>query len=85
MVAVFKKKNKLDPSKDKKAIQKLRREVERAKRQLSSSHQKRIEIEAFYEGKDLSETLTRAKFEDLCLDLFKSTISPGAGPQPLVG
>lgn len=76
MVATFKKKTKLDPSKDKKAIQKLRREVERAKRQLSSSHQKRIEIEAFYEGQDLSETLTRAKFEELCLDLFKSTIKP---------
>jgi len=76
MVAVFKKKTGKDPSKDKKAVQKLRREVERAKRQLSSSHQKRIEIEAFFDGKDLSETLTRAKFEELCLDLFKSTVSP---------
>jgi len=76
MVAVFKKKTGMDPSKDKKAVQKLRREVERAKRQLSSSHQKRIEIEAFFDGKDLSETLTRAKFEELCIDLFKSTVSP---------
>jgi heat shock protein 5 len=51
-------------------------QVERAKRTLSTSHQKRIEIEAFFDGKDLSETLTRAKFEELCLDLFKSTIQP---------
>ena len=76
MVAIFKKKTGKDPSKDKKAIQKLRREVERAKRQLSSSHQKRIEIEGFFDNQDLSETLTRAKFEELCLDLFKSTINP---------
>ncbi|KAJ1496260.1 luminal binding protein [Baffinella frigidus] len=54
MLAVFKKKTGVDASKDKKAIQKLRREG----------------------GKDLSETLTRAKFEELCIDLFKSTISP---------
>lgn len=51
-------------------------QVERAKRQLSTAHQQRIEIEAFYDGRDLSETLTRAKFEELCLDLFKSTIDP---------
>ena len=76
MVATFKKKTGKDPSKDKKAIQKLRREVERAKRQLSTSHQKRVEIEAFFDGKDLSETLTRAKFEELCIDLFKSTMKP---------
>jgi molecular chaperone DnaK (HSP70) len=43
----------------------LRREVEKAKRALSASHQVRIEIESFFEGDDFSETLTRAKFEEL--------------------
>jgi len=76
MLKEFKKKTGVDASKDKKALQKLRREVERAKRQLSTSHQQRVEIEAFQDGKDLSVTLTRAKFEELCLDLFKSTITP---------
>jgi len=76
MLKLFKKKTGSDAAKDKKALQKLRREVERAKRQLSTTHQQRIEIEAFYDGRDLSETLTRAKFEELCVDLFKSTIDP---------
>jgi hypothetical protein len=42
-----------------------RREVEKAKRALSSAHQTRIEIESLFEGEDFSETLTRAKFEEL--------------------
>lgn len=65
-----------DASKDKKAVQKLRREVERAKRSLSNTHQQRIEIESFFDGQDLSETITRAKFEELCMDLFKKTLGP---------
>jgi len=56
--------------------QKLRREVERAKRALSNTHQQRIEIEGFFDGADLSETITRAKFEELCMDLFKKTLGP---------
>lgn len=43
----------------------MRREVEKAKRALSSQHQARIEIESFFDGDDFSETLTRAKFEEL--------------------
>jgi molecular chaperone DnaK (HSP70) len=62
---VYKKKKGKDIRKDNRAVQKLRREVEKAKRALSSSHQVRIEIESFYEGDDFSETLTRAKFEEL--------------------
>ncbi|EDW27576.1 GL20354 [Drosophila persimilis] len=62
--------------KDNRAVQKLRREVEKAKRALSGSHQVRIEIESFFEGDDFSETLTRAKFEELNLDLFRSTLKP---------
>jgi heat shock protein 5 len=75
-IRVFKKKHKKDLMKDKRAIQKLRREVERVKRTLSSQHQSRLEIEALYDGEDLSETLTRARFEDLCIDLFKKTLGP---------
>merc|ERR1711959_35931 len=76
LLKVFKRKHGSDPSKDKKAIQKLRREVERAKRQLSTQHQVRLEIEGLFEGKDFSETLTRARFEELCIDLFKKTLTP---------
>mmetsp|Transcript_20468 Transcript_20468/g.78472 ORF Transcript_20468/g.78472 Transcript_20468/m.78472 type:complete len:662 (+) Transcript_20468:69-2054(+) len=65
-----------DASKDKRAVQKLRREVERAKRTLSSQHQVKIEIESFHNGGDLSETLTRARFEDLNMDLFRKTLNP---------
>jgi len=61
---------------DQQAIQKLRREVEKAKRDLSTKHEVKIEIESFYMGKDFSETLTRAKFEELNSDLFKSTLEP---------
>ena len=50
---------------DQRAVQKLRREVEKAKRVLSSQHQTRVEIEAFYQGQDFSEVFTRAKFEEL--------------------
>jgi heat shock protein 5 len=73
---IWKKNTGKDASKDKRSIQKLRREVERAKRQLSSQHQAKIEIESFYEGLDFSETLTRAKFEELNNDLFKKTLKP---------
>lgn len=56
--------------------QKLRREAERAKRALSSQHQVRVEIESLVEGVDLSEPLTRARFEELNSDLFKKTLTP---------
>ena len=72
----FKKAHKIDASKDKKAVQKLRREVERVKRALSSEHQARLDVESFTEGIDFSETLTRARFEELNMDLFKRTLKP---------
>mmetsp|Transcript_63863 Transcript_63863/g.73236 ORF Transcript_63863/g.73236 Transcript_63863/m.73236 type:complete len:661 (+) Transcript_63863:133-2115(+) len=75
-IKVLKKKYKKDISSDKRAIQKLRREVESAKRALSSTHQVQMEIEALVDGLDFSETLTRAKFEDLNNDLFKKTLGP---------
>merc|ERR1712178_473757 len=73
---VFKKKNKLDLTKDKRAMQKLRRESERVKRALSTQHQARAEVEALFDGVDFSETLTRARFEELNMDLFKKTLGP---------
>jgi len=73
---LFKKKTGLDASKDKKSVGKLKREVERAKRTLSTAHQARIEIESFFDGQDLMETFTRAKFEELNIDLFKKTLVP---------
>merc|ERR1712117_902622 len=57
-------------------MQKLRRECERAKRVLSSQHQVRVEIENLYDGIDLSEPLTRARFEELNQDLFRKTLGP---------
>ncbi|OAA78989.1 glucose-regulated protein [Akanthomyces lecanii RCEF 1005] len=72
----YNKKNSVDITKDAKAMGKLKREAEKAKRTLSSQMSTRIEIEAFFEGNDFSETLTRAKFEELNMDLFKKTIKP---------
>jgi endoplasmic reticulum chaperone BiP len=74
-VKLYKKKNKVDVSQDLKVMDKLKREVEKAKRTLSSQMSTRIEIESFHDdGKDFSETLTRAKFEELNNDLFHKTI-----------
>ena len=75
-VKLYNKKNDVDITKDLKTMGKLKREVEKAKRTLSSQMSTRIEIEAFHEGKDFSETLTRAKFEELNMDLFKKTLKP---------
>ncbi|ORX82117.1 heat shock 70 kDa protein [Anaeromyces robustus] len=72
----YQRKAKVDVSKDQRAIGKLKREVEKAKRTLSSQMSVRIEIESFYQGEDFSESLTRAKFEELNMDLFKKTIRP---------
>ena len=75
-VKLFKKKTGKDLRKDDRAVQKLRREVEKAKRALSSAHQTKVEVEALFDGQDFSETLTRAKFEELNMDLFRSTMKP---------
>ncbi|KAG8786172.1 ATPase with role in protein import into the ER [Ceratobasidium sp. 428] len=58
------------------AMSKLKREVEKAKRTLSSQLTTKLEIESFEGGNDFSATLTRAKFEELNLDLFKRTLAP---------
>jgi heat shock protein 5 len=75
-IKLFKKKQNKDISKDKRALQKLKGEVEKAKRDLSSVHQTKISIENFFEGEDFNEVITRARFEELCNDLFKKTLGP---------
>jgi len=73
---LIKRKHGKDISSDVKAVQKLRREAERAKRTLSNQHQVRVEIEALFDGTDFSEPLTRARFEELNNDLFRKTMGP---------
>ncbi|XP_009766974.1 luminal-binding protein 5-like [Nicotiana tabacum] len=75
-IKLIKRKYSKDISNDKKALGKLRKECERAKRALSNQHQVRIEIESLFDGIDFSEPLTRARFEELNMDLFKKTMSP---------
>merc|ERR1711871_249513 len=75
-IKMIKKKDGNDITSDKRAVQKLRREVERVKRALSNQHQARLEIEGLMDGQDFSETLTRARFEELNVDLFKKTLGP---------
>merc|ERR1712217_315028 len=75
-IKTFHKKLGKDISGDKRSTQRLRHEVEKAKRALSSTHQARVEIESLFENTDLSETLTRARFEEINSDLFKKTLGP---------
>jgi heat shock protein 5 len=76
MDVIIKKRDKRDISQNKRALQKLRKEVERVKRALSSQMTARLEIEDLVPGYDFSETLTRAKFEELNDSLFKKTLKP---------
>lgn len=75
-VKQYKKKTGTDVTGNLKALGKLKREVEKAKRTLSSQQSTRLEIESFENGNDFSETLTRAKFEELNMDLFRKTMKP---------
>ncbi|KAG7102441.1 Heat shock 70 kDa protein like [Verticillium longisporum] len=72
----FKRKHKKDLSANARALRRLRTACERAKRTLSSSAQTSIEIDSLYEGIDFYTSITRARFEELCQDLFRSTIQP---------
>jgi heat shock protein 1/8 len=73
----FKKKNRgKDPTDNARSMKRLRTACERAKRTLSSATQASIEIDALYEGIDFYTSITRAKFESLCDDLFKSCMIP---------
>jgi len=75
-VEEFKRKNKKDISQNKRAIRRLRTACERAKRTLSASAQANIEIDSLHEGVDFYTSITRARFEELCADLFRGTLEP---------
>jgi len=75
-VAEFKRKYKHDISGNQRALRRLRTACERAKRTLSSQAQASIEIDSLYEGIDFYTSITRARFEELCIDLFRSTLDP---------
>jgi L1 cell adhesion molecule like protein len=75
-VQEFKRKNNKDLSQNKRGLRRLRTACERAKRTLSSSSQASIEIDSLHEGVDFYSTITRARFEELNADLFRSTPEP---------
>ena len=72
----FKRKHKKDLTGNPRAMRRLRTACERAKRTLSSATQSSIEIDSLFEGVDFYSSLTRARFEELCGDLFRNTITP---------
>ena len=65
-----------DISQNQRSFCRLRTECERAKRTLSSSTQAHIEIDSLFDGVDFNSTITRARFEDLCMDYFKKCMNP---------
>ncbi|KAH1033801.1 hypothetical protein J1N35_045975 [Gossypium stocksii] len=75
-VQEFKRKNKKDISTNARALRRLRTACERAKRTLSSTAQTTIEIDSLYEGIDFYSTITRARFEELNMDLFRKCMEP---------
>ncbi|KAI4459139.1 heat shock protein 70kda [Holotrichia oblita] len=75
-VEEFKRKHKKDLSGNTRALRRLRTACERAKRTLSSSTEASLEIDALHEGVDFYSKVTRARFEELCMDLFRSTLAP---------
>eukprot|EP00698_Gefionella_okellyi_P025051 TRINITY_DN9051_c0_g1_i1.p1 TRINITY_DN9051_c0_g1~~TRINITY_DN9051_c0_g1_i1.p1 ORF type:complete len:646 (-),score=192.55 TRINITY_DN9051_c0_g1_i1:139-2076(-) len=76
LLKVIQKKHNVDVRTDKRALQKVRRAAETAKRALSQQTQVKVEIEGLVNGQDFSETLTRARFEELNMDLFRKTLTP---------
>ncbi|RXG72170.1 Heat shock 70 kDa protein [Armadillidium vulgare] len=76
LVQEFKRKHKKDITGNKRSLRRLRTACERAKRTLSSSSQANIEIDTLFEGTDFYTTITRARFEELCSDLFRGTLEP---------
>eukprot|EP00566_Odontella_aurita_P008458 CAMPEP_0113538534 /NCGR_PEP_ID=MMETSP0015_2-20120614/7417_1 /TAXON_ID=2838 /ORGANISM="Odontella" /LENGTH=655 /DNA_ID=CAMNT_0000438115 /DNA_START=18 /DNA_END=1985 /DNA_ORIENTATION=- /assembly_acc=CAM_ASM_000160 len=72
----FRRRHRKDMSKNQRALRRLRTACERAKRTLSNSTQAHIEIDSLYEGIDYNATITRARFEDICMDYFKKCMDP---------
>jgi chaperone protein DnaK len=75
-IAQFKRKSGIDIGKDKRALQRLRKQCENAKRTLSTQNSAMVDCEALSNGVDFSTTISRAKFEELNMDLFKKTMVP---------
>ncbi|KAH9900747.1 heat shock protein 70 family, partial [Cubamyces lactineus] len=75
-VQEFKRKHKKDLLSNPRALRRLRTACERAKHTLSSAAQTTIEINSLFEGTDFYTSLTRARFKELCQDLFRSTLGP---------
>jgi len=75
-VQEFKRKNKKDLTANKRALRRLRTACERAKRTLSSAANANIEIDSLFEGVDFYSSITRARFEELCSDLFRGVLEP---------
>jgi L1 cell adhesion molecule like protein len=75
-VKEFKRKHKKDITSNKRSMRRLRTACERAKRTLSASTQANIEIESLFEGIDFYTNISRARFEELCADLFRGTLVP---------
>ncbi|XP_005189459.2 major heat shock 70 kDa protein Ab-like [Musca domestica] len=72
----FKRKYKKDMRTNPRALRRLRSAAERAKRTLSSSTEATIEVDALFEGIDFYTKVSRARFEELCADLFRNTLQP---------
>ena len=72
----FKRKTGIDIKKNAKALRRVRASAEKAKRALSAATQATVDIDALMEGEDLNVVITRSKFEDLCMDLFKKCMPP---------
>ena len=72
----FKRKHKTDLSDNAKSVRRLKTACERAKRTLSTSTNATIELESLFEGIDFFSTITRAKFENLCMSLFQRCLKP---------
>ncbi|EFJ11785.1 hypothetical protein SELMODRAFT_125427 [Selaginella moellendorffii] len=72
----FKRKYRKDISDNARALRRLRTACERAKRTLSSTSQTTINVESLYEGIDFNASITRARFEELCMDLFRKCMEP---------
>ena len=75
-VKEFKRKHKTDITSNTRAMRRLRTACERAKQTLSSSSQTSLNVDSLHDGVDFNTTLTRARFEHLCSDLFRSTLAP---------
>jgi len=75
-ITEFSRKHKKDLSKNPRALKRLRTACERAKRTLSTSTQTSIEVDSLFDGIDFYSSITRARFEELCQDLFRDTMTP---------